>query len=246
MQDGVAFVEPTRLRIHEVLQRASRQGRSASINCVAADSIDRAGAMGVHERVCVIDDHGCVDRRDAEMCDERRRQRRPHFDRADKRREALLLNVHRVRAEGQPLSDGAAFIAGNKGLPKLIGLADEFDGALNAKTRRIDHSQAKFSHAALSAKRAGKQQKQEHSFHRRSESLGSAGLAASYEKPPCGIVAACTLRCQPVCGGFGGKFPIRHPETDSRLMENPWAGKRIKAWNQKRRVFALAADYWRY
>ena len=51
MKDRVAFVQPSRLRVHQVLQRTARQRRDAIGNRLRADLVDRTDAMRIDERV---------------------------------------------------------------------------------------------------------------------------------------------------------------------------------------------------
>src|SRR5271166_1147567 len=62
MEDCVAFIEPSRLRVHQVLQGAARQRGDAIGNCVRADLIDCTNAMRINEGVVFLHLYGCLKR----------------------------------------------------------------------------------------------------------------------------------------------------------------------------------------
>ena len=67
MEDGIALVQPSRLRIHQVLQRAAWQRRDPIGNRLRANLVDRADAMGIDERVVGLHLDGCLEGNQAEF-----------------------------------------------------------------------------------------------------------------------------------------------------------------------------------
>ena len=59
MQHRIAFIQPSRLRVHQILQGTSGQGCGSIGNRLGADLADGANSLGVNKRVLVTD----VDRR---------------------------------------------------------------------------------------------------------------------------------------------------------------------------------------
>ena len=156
MQNSVPFVEPAGLRIHEVLHGPPRQRRGSSVNCFAADSVGRTGTVRIDERLLVVDDHGRVHGRNAEVHHKVRGKHGTNLNGSRERCKTLLLNMNGISSEREPSCNSKTCVVGHERLLELIPFADELDRAFHSETSRVDHFQAQFSRPALCVERAGK------------------------------------------------------------------------------------------
>ena len=67
MEDRVAFVEPSRLRVHQVLQRTARQRCDAIGNGLRADLVDRTDTMRIDESAVGLHFDGGRERNQAKL-----------------------------------------------------------------------------------------------------------------------------------------------------------------------------------
>ena len=87
MQHRISFVEPARLRIHQVLQRAAGHGADPVLNRIRSNLADGARLIGINQSILRGDGCGLIHGGKFELDCEFRGNRRTNFYRFGNRRE---------------------------------------------------------------------------------------------------------------------------------------------------------------
>ena len=101
VQYGVPFIQPSRLRIHQILQRAPRRRPFALLNFFISDPSNRSHAMRIDQRIALLHGDHCADKRDCQSHPVFRRNRRPNVHSLGKRCKALPLHLHAIKPKRQ-------------------------------------------------------------------------------------------------------------------------------------------------
>src|ERR1700732_3647645 len=133
MQDGIALVEPSRLIVHEVLDRSSGQGCHASVNFAQADMHSRSWAVWVKQGRVVAYLYFRLHRSDRQLNLALDGDCGSHLDGGRLRGEARLLCPDSVNAVGQGFDIDQPSGVGCEFILILICLAGESDQSLETK-----------------------------------------------------------------------------------------------------------------
>ena len=130
VEHGVAFVQPSGLGVHEVLQGAAGDGALAIFDLFAADAVDAAGAIGIDERVGLVDLDGAAGGGDAELGGEIGGGSGADVDGFSIGRKTVAADFDGVEAIGKALDgEGAGFIGGVGGVDLVHGAGEGYIGA---------------------------------------------------------------------------------------------------------------------
>ena len=155
VHDGVAFIEPPRLRIHQVLQGTARNRAQPVLDEVGGYLANRASLIGVDQCVRRSDGYGFIYRRQFELDGVFDRDRGMNFDNLGRGYKARLPYFELIDAVRQALHVQVALFAGGKSISIAVRLADDLNRRFHAKTGRIGHSEAQFAAITLAKERHG-------------------------------------------------------------------------------------------
>src|SRR4051794_13699545 len=137
MQHRVAFVEPARLRINQVLQGAAGNGGKAMCDTLRADLVHRAGQLWIDERWVSTDGEGFIHRGKPELNSLPGGQRGTNRKSFGERAESILLDLDCVGAVRKLANIEFASGVGFKLRVILISVAGDLHPHLNAMTGGI-------------------------------------------------------------------------------------------------------------
>ena len=165
MEDRIALIKPSRLRVHQVLQGTPRERGDSICNRLGADLVDGANAIRVDEGILVADLDRRIHTGNTQLDVELSWDGRTDLQRLRNRSEPFAFHFQPVHSEGQALGIEGTGLVGAKPLPKLIGLANQLNRTLQAESGRVGHSQAQFACLALGKERQRTQENDEEPLH---------------------------------------------------------------------------------
>ena len=149
MQNGISLVKPSGLRIHEILERSSRQRCRTVLDQILAELFYRSRPIGIDEGIrCAHGDCRGL-RSQSQLNFVFRRERRAYFQRFGDRSKPFLINLDLIDAEWQALCHRIAGVIGEELSAILICFAQQIDFGLHAKAERVGDLQAQFAAIAL-------------------------------------------------------------------------------------------------
>jgi hypothetical protein len=153
MQDGITFIEPTWLRIHQVLQIPARNGAEPVLDRLRPYLTDGTRLKWIAHCVRVAYGHKLIHSRQAELNGKFSRKRRANFYQLRLSRKAWLLNPELIIAESESLHIKLALIAGRECVVVLIGAAGDLDGGSYAEAGGVGYTNVQLTLVDLTEKR---------------------------------------------------------------------------------------------
>ena len=137
MQHGVAFIEPARLGVHQILQRTPGDRTEAVLNRVGADLADCAGLIGIDQGVGSGDGNGLIHGGQLELDHKFGGNRGTNLDHFRNRSESGLRNFQPIQAVRQALYLQPPLLAGAERILILVGVTRQRDSDFHPETSRI-------------------------------------------------------------------------------------------------------------
>lgn len=153
MENGIAFVEPTRLGVDEVLQGAARKRRGTLGDGLLVEMIDGTGAVGIEEGALGGDVHGRADGGNAELYDVLGGECGMDFDEAVVGSKTRVLHPQLVAGKGKVPGGELASIVCAEEAVELDGVTGEFDRGFDRTAIRAGDFEAQLASVALRQKR---------------------------------------------------------------------------------------------
>ena len=149
VQYRIAFIEPARLAVHQILNRTAGQGSQAALDGFSPDFVDRSSLIGIEQRSLRFHGHRFLCCRHLQFDRVIDRYRRMDVDRFRDRCETGLLDGELVEAIGKALHVQRAVVAGGQGIVVLIGLARNLDRGFDPKSGRVGNRETQLAPVAL-------------------------------------------------------------------------------------------------
>ena len=156
MQDGAAFIHPSRLRVHQIGQGAPRQHGSSIGDGPGVDAVDRGRPIGIEERAFRSHIDGRARGRDSEFDQIVGGQGGADFQQAVITGEAFVFDMQAIEAKGQTAGGECPCIVGLVGASKLRAVAGKFNRCFKGESSGIGDLEAEFSAVALPHQRQGR------------------------------------------------------------------------------------------
>src|ERR1017187_5332843 len=103
MEHRVAFVEPPRLGVHQVLQRTAWERRHAIVNRLRPDLVDAANALGIDKGAVLLHLYGCLDRNQSEFHQFSGGSGGANLNGACEGSKSSMANLQKVHTKREPL-----------------------------------------------------------------------------------------------------------------------------------------------